>query len=192
MELARDGNESQAGNSNRRCAGITGSRRESRSAVTRNGRVPSCTVRDAGVFRTTADHGARLADTVCCLALQQARAKRGGWRLISHDVLSVTRIVGRAGSPLHAVSGQARLALDCEPYLIRRAQESRPLPCCALDFIQRSRVFQRGDVAQFFAKIYGAHDAAHHFRVSRFWDVADEQEFLGSERFAKLGRERVF
>ncbi len=64
-----------------------------------------------------------LADTVCCLALQQARAKRGGWRLISHDVLSVTRIVGRAGSPLHAVSGQARLALDCEPYLIRRAQE---------------------------------------------------------------------
>src|SRR5436190_941420 len=96
--------------------------RENSGAITRNGRVPSCTVRDAGVFRTTADHGARLAVTVCCLAIQQARAKRGGWRLISHDVLSVTRIVGRAGSPLHAVSGQARLALDCEPYLIRRAQ----------------------------------------------------------------------
>src|SRR5439155_7138829 len=142
MELARDRNESQTRHSNRRCAGIAGARRENSGAITRNGRVPSCTVRDAGVFRTTADHGARLADTVCCLALQQARAKRGGWRLISHDVLSVTRIVGRAGSlelarrGVHAVSGQARLALDCEPYLIRRAQESRPLPCCALDFIQ--------------------------------------------------------
>ena len=38
----------------------------------------------------------------------------------------------------------------------------------------------------------GAHDAAHHFCVSRFWYVADEQNFLGSERFAKLGGERVF
>ena len=28
--------------------------------------------------------------------------------------------------------------------------------------------------------------------VSRFWYVADEQNFLGSERFAKLGGERVF
>src|SRR6266513_6350565 len=118
MELARDGNESQAGNSNRRCAGITGSRRESRSAVTRNGRMPACTFRDAGVFERTANSCPCLADAARCGALQQARANRGGWRLISHDVLSVTRIVGRAGSPLDVVSGQARLALDCEPYLI--------------------------------------------------------------------------
>ena len=29
-------------------------------------------------------------------------------------------------------------------------------------------------------------------RSSRFWYVADEQNFLGSDRFAKLGSERVF
>jgi hypothetical protein len=38
----------------------------------------------------------------------------------------------------------------------------------------------------------GAHDSAHHFCVSRFGNVADEQNFLGSERFAKLGGEHVF
>jgi len=62
----------------------------------------------------------------------------------------------------------------------------------ALDFIQRHRVFQRGGVAEFFAEIGGADDATHHFRVSRFWYVADEQNFLESERFAKLGGEHVF
>jgi hypothetical protein len=49
-----------------------------------------------------------------------------------------------------------------------------------------------GGVAEFFAEIRGAHDAGHHFRVSRFWYIADEQNFLGSERFAKLDGERVF
>ena len=61
-----------------------------------------------------------------------------------------------------------------------------------LDFFQRARVFQRGCVAEFFAEIRGADDAAHDFCISRFWYVADEQNFLGSERFAKLGGERVF
>src|SRR5216684_3156120 len=89
MELARDGNESQARNSNRRCAGITGSRRESRSAVTRNGRMPACTFRDAGVFERTANSCPCLADAARCGALQQARTNRGGWRLISHDVLII-------------------------------------------------------------------------------------------------------
>ena len=37
-----------------------------------------------------------------------------------------------------------------------------------------------------------ADDAAHDFCISRFGNVADEQNFLGSERFAKLGGERVF
>jgi len=46
--------------------------------------------------------------------------------------------------------------------------------------------------AELFAEIRGAHYSAHHFCISRFWYVADEQNFLGSERFAKLGRERVF
>ena len=67
----------------------------------------------------------------------------------------------------------------------------RALPC-ALDFFQRRRVFQRGCVAEFFAEIRGANDAPHDFRISRFGNVADEQNFLGSERFAKLGGERVF
>src|SRR5947208_2787778 len=113
MELARDRNESQTRHSNRRCAGIAGARRENSGAITRNGRVPSCTVRDAGVFRTTADHGARLADTVCCLAIQQARAKRGGWRLVPYDMLKVG------------------LALLCEPFFFdptRRAPTLRDPP----------------------------------------------------------------
>jgi hypothetical protein len=60
------------------------------------------------------------------------------------------------------------------------------------NFIQGRRVFQSGCVAEFFAQVRGAHDAAHDFCISRFWYVADEQNFLGSERFAKLGGERVF
>jgi hypothetical protein len=43
-----------------------------------------------------------------------------------------------------------------------------------------------------FPQVRGAHDAAHDFGISRFGNVADEQNFLGSERFAKLGGERVF
>src|SRR5437763_793486 len=40
--------------------------------------MPSCAARDAGFSRTSADRSARLADAACCLALQQARANRGG------------------------------------------------------------------------------------------------------------------
>jgi hypothetical protein len=58
--------------------------------------------------------------------------------------------------------------------------------------IQGCRVFHRRGVAEFFAEVRGANNVAHHFCVSRFWYVADEQNFLGSERFAKLGGERVF
>src|SRR5438876_12264302 len=89
MELARDRNKSPARHSNCRCAGIAGAGRKSSRAVTRNGRVHPCAARDAGVFRTTADHGARLAYPAGCSALQQAGANRGGWRLISYDVLTV-------------------------------------------------------------------------------------------------------
>jgi len=58
--------------------------------------------------------------------------------------------------------------------------------------IQRRSVSKAEPVAEFFAEIRGAYDAALHFRVPRFRNVADEQNFLGSERFAKLGGERVF
>jgi len=54
------------------------------------------------------------------------------------------------------------------------------------------RLAQGRCVAEFFAQISGAHNPAHHFRVSGFWYIADEQNFLGSERFAKLGGEHVF
>ena len=57
---------------------------------------------------------------------------------------------------------------------------------------KRARVFQRRRIAEFFAEISGSNDAAHDFGISRFGNVADEQNFLGSERFAKLGGERVF
>ena len=36
---------------------------------------------------------------------------------------------------------------------------------CAVDFVQRRCVSQRGCIAEFFAKICGAHDAAHHFAL---------------------------
>jgi hypothetical protein len=57
---------------------------------------------------------------------------------------------------------------------------------------KRARVFQRRRIAEFFAEISGSNDAPHDFGISRFGNVADEQNFLGSERFAKLGGERVF
>jgi hypothetical protein len=41
-------------------------------------------------------------------------------------------------------------------------------------------------------EICGANDAAHHFRVSRFWYVADENDLPRRERFAEMGGERVF
>jgi hypothetical protein len=62
----------------------------------------------------------------------------------------------------------------------------------ALDFIERRRVFQRRRITESFAEISGSNDAPHDFGISRFGNVADEQNFLGSERFAKLGGERVF
>jgi hypothetical protein len=62
----------------------------------------------------------------------------------------------------------------------------------AFDFLQRARVFQRRRIAEFFVEISGSNDALHDFGISRFGNVADEQNFLGSERFAKLGGERVF
>jgi len=46
--------------------------------------------------------------------------------------------------------------------------------------------------AELFAEIRGAHNPTHDFCVPRFCYVADEQNFLGSERFAKLGGEHVF
>ena len=57
---------------------------------------------------------------------------------------------------------------------------------------KRARVFQRRRIAEFFAEISGSNDAPHDFGISRFGYVADEQNFLGSERFAELGGERVF
>lgn len=61
-----------------------------------------------------------------------------------------------------------------------------------LDLIQRRRVFQGGGVAEVFTKVRGAHDAAHPFRISRFWYVADENDLARGERFARLDGERVF
>ena len=99
--------------------------------------------------------------------------------------MTVRRRVGRAGSPLHA-GGIAKIGahgVTRPTYVPTR---------CALDFVQRRRVFQGRCIAEFFAEIRGANDAAHDFCVSRFWYVADENDFLGRERFAKLGGERVF
>ena len=60
------------------------------------------------------------------------------------------------------------------------------------DFVERRGVLQGGGAAEFFAEMRGARDAAHHFRASRLWYVANENDFLGSERFTKLDGEHVF
>ena len=62
----------------------------------------------------------------------------------------------------------------------------------AFDFIQRRRVFQRGCVAEFFAEIGSAHDAAHHFCVSRFGYVADEQQLRWERALCQVGRRTRF
>ena len=63
---------------------------------------------------------------------------------------------------------------------------------CTFDFIQRRGLFQSRYVAEFVAQIRCAHDATHDLCVSRFWYVADKNDFLGSEHFARLDGERVF
>ena len=73
---------------------------------------------------------------------------------------------------------------------LRAAANTRPtLRACCLPATQG---FPTRMCRRVFPQVRGAHDAAHHFRVSRLWYIADEQNFLGSERFAKLGGERVF
>src|SRR6266536_3161601 len=68
---------------------MTGSRRENRRALARNGRVPSRSTRDAGVSRAAANRRARVADAASCRGLQRVRAIRAGWRLVPYDLLRV-------------------------------------------------------------------------------------------------------
>src|SRR5262245_53719627 len=100
MELARDKHLSPSWHSNRRCAGIAGARLESGRALPWNGRVPSCATRVAGFSEGTTNSRARIADTVCASAQQQARASRTRRRPVPYDLL--TTLVGAecsAGSP---------------------------------------------------------------------------------------------
>ena len=66
------------------------------------------------------------------------------------------------------------------------------LACSALNFLQRRRIFQIGSVAKLFTEISGSNDAAHHFRVSRLWDVADKNHLARCERFAEIARDVLF
>jgi len=63
---------------------------------------------------------------------------------------------------------------------------------CVLDLIQRRGVFERGCVAEFFAEIRGAYDAAHHFCVTCFCYVTYKNRLAWRKRLAMLGGERVF
>ena len=177
MGLAQNKNEPQAGHSNCRCAGIAGSRRESRSALARNGRVSSSPARDAGVLKRTANHSARLADQRSCRPLQQACANRSGWRLVPHNVLKGGRV-----TPVRATACTPRRASCGLPALTRGA----------LDFVQRRRVFQGGGVAEFFAEICCAHNTTRDFRVSCFWYVRDKNHIARRERLARLDGELFF
>src|SRR5438874_13157117 len=55
-----------------------------------------------------------------------------------------------------------------------------------LDFIERCRIFQGRCVAEFFAQIRSAHNAAHHFRVPRFWYVCHKNHVARSERLTEI------
>lgn len=114
---------------------------------------------------------ARPALTRCCGALQQARANRARRWIVPYDVLGVARVRQTL------LSARQRSQTRLSAFLRG-----------ALDFIQRRWVFQRRCVAE----TGSALNAEHHFCVWRFWYVADEQNFLGNERFAKSGGERVF
>ena len=114
---------------------------------------------------------------------------------------TVRRRAGRAGNPLHAANS------NCGAHR-SDALPLRALPCgCPLDFVQRARFptrrcrqafrrdMRRGGVAEFFAKIRGAHipsslqirdlslrlsNAAHHFCVPRFRYVTGESEGMNA------------
>ena len=66
---------------------------------------------------------ARIADAACCGALQQARANRGGWRLVPYDVLtrSACNSLSRARSLLCA----KRLRIDRDS-VTSRVRQYRP------------------------------------------------------------------
>lgn len=66
------------------------------------------------------------------------------------------------------------------------------LPCHALDFIQGRWVFQGRCVAEFFAQIRSAHNAAHHFRVPRFWYVSHKNHVARSERLTEIACHILF
>jgi len=55
-----------------------------------------------------------------------------------------------------------------------------------------ARLFQSRYGAEFFGEIRCVYNPAHHFCVTRFWDVGDENDFFWREGFAELGGERVF
>ena len=92
------------------------------------------------------------------------------------------------------LSGMARHSVRAalELQLKRRAEDCAALPCHALDLIERGRVFQWRCVTEFFAEIHGAHDATRHFFASRFWYVADENNFARRKRFAQIARNVLF
>jgi hypothetical protein len=75
-------------------------------------------------------------------------------------------------------------AENCAPY--RTPVTARPISS------GDAGLFQSRYVAEFFTEIRCAYNPAHHFCVSCLWHVADEQPFLGSERYARLDGERVF
>ena len=63
---------------------------------------------------------------------------------------------------------------------------------CASNFFQAPRILQRRSIAQCFAQICGARDAAHYFRISRFRNVSNEKHVARRERFAEIARDVCF
>src|SRR5207253_9619806 len=86
---------------------------------------------------------------------------------------------------------------------LRRAENCPPYHCasgffgkasCSAFYAGAARLISSTDAGlssaevspSFFTKVCGADDAAHDFRVSRFWDVGDEHDFFWGERFAQV------
>ena len=57
----------------------------------------------------------------------------------------------------------------------------------APDVLDRRRVFEGGDVADFLPEMRGADDAAHDLGVARLWQAAHELHLARRERLSERG-----
>ena len=134
--------------------------------------MPSRAARDAGFFEGTANRCSRITDAARCARFTTSSRK-------------ARRLAACSIRPADASGAQPIPTLaqgtDCRAYL------------AAARLISSSDAgFSNAEVSPSFSPRYAARDAAHHFRVSRFRYVADENHFARRERFAEIACDVLF